>query len=79
MHIAKYRFQKRQATNVIPTSWGETQQAPTVFKPGFSWLGDMPNEFQRLMDRMTEKKPNTHFYLDDILIATVGSEDVKKN
>ena len=35
----------------------------------------MPNEFQRVMDRMTEKLPNTHCYLDDILIATVGSKD----
>ena len=35
----------------------------------------MPNEFQRIMDRMTEKLPNKHCYLDDILIATVGSED----
>ena len=35
----------------------------------------MPNEFQRIMDRMMEKLPNTHVYLDDILIAIVGSED----
>ena len=33
----------------------------------------MPNEFQRIMDRMTEKLLKTHCYLDDILIATVGS------
>ena len=38
----------------------------------------MPNEFQRIMDRLTEKLPNTHCYLDDILIATVGSEDEHK-
>ena len=49
-----------------------------VLKPDFSWLGDMPNEFQRIMDRLTEKITNTHFYLDDILIATVGSEDEQK-
>ena len=34
----------------------------------------MPNGFQRL----TEKLPNTHCFLDDILIATVGSEDEDK-
>ena len=38
----------------------------------------MPYEFQRIMDRLTEKLPNTHCYLDDILIATVGSEDEHK-
>ena len=48
------------------------------FKTGFYGLGDMPNEFQRIMDRLTEKLPNTHCYLDDILIATVGSEDEHK-
>ena len=48
------------------------------FKIGFFGLSDMPNEFQRIMDRMTEKLPNTHCYLDYILIATVGSEDEHK-
>ena len=38
----------------------------------------MPNEFQRIMNRLTEKLPNTHCYLDDILIATVGSEEEHK-
>ena len=38
----------------------------------------MSNEFQRIMDRLTEKLPNTHCYLDDILIATVGSEEEHK-
>ena len=45
------------------------------FKTGYYGLGDMPNEFQRIMDRMTEKLPNTQCYLNDILIATVGSKD----
>ena len=44
------------------------------FKIGFYGLGIMPNGFQRL----TEKLPNTHCFLDDILIATVGSEDEDK-
>ena len=48
------------------------------FQTGFYGLGDMPNECQRIMDRLTEKLPNTHCYLDDILIATVGSEDEHK-
>ena len=48
------------------------------FKTKFYGLGDMPNEFQRIMDHLTEKLPNTHCYLDDILIATVGSEDEHK-
>ena len=48
------------------------------FKIGFYGLSDMPNEFQRIMDRLTEKLPNTHCYLDDILIATVGSKDEHK-
>ena len=36
------------------------------FKTEFYGLGDMPNEFQRIMDRMMEKLPKTHCYLDDI-------------
>ena len=48
------------------------------FKTRFYGLGDMPNEFQRIMYRLTEKLPNTHCYLDDTLIATVGSEDEHK-
>ena len=48
------------------------------FITGFYGLDDMPNEFQRIMDRLTEQLPNTHCYLDDILIATVGSEDEHK-
>ena len=39
------------------------------FKMGFYGLGDMPNENQRIMDRLTEKLPNIHCYLNDILIA----------
>ena len=33
----------------------------------------MPNEFQRIMDHWTEKVPTLHCFLDDILIAKVGS------
>ena len=45
------------------------------FKTAFYGLGDMLKEFQRIIDRLTEKLPNTHCYLDDILIVPVGSED----
>ena len=48
------------------------------FKTGFYGLGDMPNDFQRITDHLMEKLPNTHCYLDDILMATVGSEDEHK-
>ena len=49
------------------------------FKTGFYGLGNTPNEFQRIRDRLTEKLSNTHCYLDDILIVTVGSvEDHRK-
>ena len=48
------------------------------FKTGFYELGGMSNEFQRIMDRLTEKLPNNHCYLDDILNSTVGSEDEHK-
>ena len=43
------------------------------FTTGFYGLSDMPNEVQHFMDRLTEKLPNTRCYLDDILIAIVGS------
>ena len=31
----------------------------------------MPNEIQRIMDRLTEKLPNTHCFLNDTLIGTL--------
>ena len=43
------------------------------FKTGLYGLGDKPNEFQRIMDQLTEKLPNTHCYLDEILMTTVVS------
>ena len=33
----------------------------------------MPKEFQRIMDRLTEKLPNNYCYVEEILIATAGS------
>ena len=35
----------------------------------------MPNEIQRIMDRLTENLLNKHCYLYDILIATIGSAE----
>ena len=40
------------------------------FLTGFYGLGDMPNEFQRLMDSTLGSIPFTNCYLDDILIAS---------
>ena len=35
----------------------------------------MLNEFQRITDHLTENLPNTHCYLDDVSIVTVGSAE----
>ena len=43
------------------------------FLTGFYGLGDMPNEFQRVMDSTLGNIPFTNFYLDDILVASKGS------
>ena len=43
------------------------------FLTGFYGLGDMPNEFQRVMDSTLGSIPFTNFYLDDILIAAKGT------
>ena len=49
------------------------------FLTGFYGLGDMPNEFQRVMDSTLGKIPFTNCYLDDILVASKGSfNDHKK-
>ena len=45
------------------------------FKTWFCSLGDILNEFQQIIDRLTEKLPKLHCYLEDILVATVGSVD----
>ena len=43
------------------------------FLTGFYGLGDMPNEFQRVMDSKLGTIPFTNCYLDDILIASKRS------
>ena len=43
------------------------------FLIGFYGLGDMPNEFQRVMDSTIGSIPFTNCYLDDILIASKGT------
>ena len=42
------------------------------FRLRFYDLGDMPNEFQTVMDCMVGNLPGTHVCLDDILVATRG-------
>ena len=43
------------------------------FLTGFYRLGDMPNEFQRVMDSLLKDIPFTNCYIDDILIASKSS------
>ena len=43
------------------------------FLTGFYRLGDMPNEFQRVMDLLLKDITFTNCYIDDILIASKGS------
>ena len=44
-----------------------------MFLTRFYGLGDMPNEFQRVMDSLLKDIPFTNCYIDDILIASKGS------
>ena len=53
---------------------GETTGAYR-FLMGFYGLGDMPNEFRRVMDSLLKHIPFTNCYIDDILIASKGSLD----
>ena len=43
------------------------------FKTGFYGLTDMPTEFQKAMDRTLGVSNNEFCFLDDVLIATVGT------
>ena len=43
------------------------------FLTGFYGLGDIPNEFRRVMDSTLGSIPFTNCYLDDILIASKGT------
>ena len=45
------------------------------FLTGFYGLGDMPNEFQRVLYSMVGPYPGVHEYIDDILIARRGSPE----
>ena len=49
------------------------------FLAGFYGLGDMPNEFQRVMDSLLENIPFTNCYIDDILVASRGSLEKHKS
>ena len=48
------------------------------FLTGFYGLGNMPNEFQRVMDSLLKDIPFTNCYIDDILIASKGSLNEQK-
>ena len=48
------------------------------FLTEFYGLGDMPNEFQRVMDSLLKNIPLTKYYIDDILIASRGSLEEHK-
>ena len=41
-------------------------------------LGDMPNEFQRVMDSLLKNIPFTNCYIDDILVASRGTLEEHK-
>ena len=45
------------------------------FLTGIYGLGDMQNEFQRVMDSLLKGFPFTNCYIDDILIASKGREE----
>ena len=42
------------------------------FKTGFYGLGDMPNEFQMMMESLVGQQPGVHVFPDELLIATRG-------
>ena len=48
------------------------------FVAGFYGLGDMPNEFERVMDSLLKDIPFTNCYIDDILRASKGSLNERK-
>ena len=41
-------------------------------------MGDMPNEFQRVLDSLLKNIPFTNCYIDDILVASRGSLEEHK-
>ena len=49
------------------------------FLTGFYGLGNMPNEFQRVMDSLLKNIPFTNCYIDDILVASRGSLEEHKS
>ena len=49
------------------------------FLTGLYGLGDMPNEFQRVIDSLLKNIPFTNCYIDDILVAWKGSLEEHKS
>ena len=77
MHIANspyqciyYKFTSNQC--IFGTVGGDITEK-YQFLTGFYGLGDMPSEFQRVMDSTLATIPFTNCYLDDILIASKRS------
>ena len=48
------------------------------FLTGFYGLGEMPNEFQRVMDSLLKSIPFLNCYIEDILVASKGSLEEHK-
>ena len=49
------------------------------FLTGLNSLGDMPNQFQRVMDSLLKNITCTNSYIDDILVALKGYLDEHKS
>ena len=75
MHTARYHYLKKTSNHCNFSIVGGDFTGSYHFKTGIYGLGDMPNEIQRIMDRLTENLLNKHCYLYDILIATIGSAE----
>ena len=57
---------------------GFEKLATYQFLTSFNSLGDMPNEFQRVMVSLLKNIPCTNSYIHDILVASKGSLDEHK-
>ena len=73
MHIVRLSLDNFTSSQCSFSLVGGDITGTYQFLTGFYGLGDMPNEFQRVMDSTLGNILFTSCYLDDILVASKGS------
>ena len=76
MHTTNLNCAKKGVSNINSVLWAGKQRFR--FLTEFHGLGDMPNEFQRVIDSCLKNIPFKNCFIDDILVTSKGSLEEHK-